>query len=349
MSGYKTMILGGAMTLLGGYQGCSNFNKYIESDKKITTEITMAGATTTLNKEQGSISMESCLENAEKGSELFKNKNLAIFWNDLDFYEGNNLTKLISVAKQQAREIGMLDQAYKTKIIPENAPNWVRQTYQNNVPSDLIASSTIIKRLSDNEFLSAIRDAYEGLNDAVSGGVVVSGEGTNSNNMSLLDILDEAKNNAWLPWTDIKYKDMQNVHAHTYFALIYANMAKLDEAVNELTTAKKILDNYPDDALMSMAMEYNYLKVGYMKNSIESNAKELNDLNKLDISQKYTSGWFGQIQKKSESLGAEEIFIGDVASKLSGKQGEKSTYYWILGVLGACVFGVGLYNKLDYY
>jgi len=349
MTGYKSMIVGASMLIFGGYQGCSNFNKHIESDKKITTEITMAGATATLNKDQGVVSMELCLENAEKGSQMFKDKNLAIFWSDLAFYDGNNLTKLISAAKQQSREIGMLDEAYKTKIIPENAPEWVKQTYKNNVPSDILTSSTIIQRLSDNEFLSAIRDAYEGLNDAVSGGVVVSGNGVNSNNMSLLDILNEAKSNAWLPWTDLKYKDMQNAHAHTYFALIYANMAKLDEAVTELGLAKTILDKYPDDALASMAMEYDYLKVGYMKNSIESIAKELNDLNKMDMSRKYTSGWFGQIQKKSESLGTEEIFIGDVASALSGKQGERSTYYWILGLAGLALGISGVVRKQNEY
>lgn len=339
--GKTLMGLGVVAILAGGYNGCKEYMKGIDADRYNTTIISLAGATTTLSKSQGSMSMESLIEEAANYSKTWKDENLGIFYG-LEQYNGNNLIELLETAKQHAKELGMLDQAHKTGKLPEDAPHWVRIAYVNTV-ADKNNNDIKYKRLLDSELGQQIQIAYESFNDAVSGGVVVK-EKVKTNNMSLIQLLDNAASKSWWPWTDAGYRDMNKAYAHTYFALIYANMAKLDKAVNELEKARTVLDTYPETADLALTFDnYKSLTIGYLKGSIISAQNELKSLDNMPIEYKYTAGWWGKIQKKAESLGSNDIFIGDLANTFDYKYDQRSALWWVGGLVGLfALAGLGI-------
>jgi hypothetical protein len=86
----------------------------------------------------------------------------------------DNLANILDDAKLHAHGIGLLDEAYRSNKLPEDAPEWVRMTYQNTLPSE--TDTLPMKRLLSSEMAKTISSAYEAFNDAVSGGVNASGE-----------------------------------------------------------------------------------------------------------------------------------------------------------------------------
>jgi len=335
----KTLIVGGlALAVFAGYKGCSDFNNGIRADKQIITPIKLAGATITAGANQSSQSMESLLTEAMINSKKHAGENTAIYYKT-DIYSVDNLTELLSTAAQHAKELGMLDNAYKTGQLSSDAPQWVRLTYENCVPPQ--ETNMNLRRLLSSEFSGVIGTVYESFNDAVSGGVIVSGEKVETQNMSLINILDDAAGKSWWPTSHANYTAMNNATAHTYFSLIYANMGELDKVNVELNKALTILEKYPDNADLAVIIPgYKNLNMGYLKNTVKDAIKEFDGLNNVDSDKKYTRGWWGQVQKKAESLGSNDMFIGAIAQDQKGRYDSKSTIWWIAAIVGGAALGV---------
>ncbi len=343
--GLKTIATAG---VLFGFFSCYKFVDNIATalniDKKIGKVVELAGATTTIGAvENDMMSMESLLREAVDNAKERKGENSAI-WYKSDVFEIDRLIEVLEVAKQHAYEVGILDHAYTDGYLADDAPEWIRITYDNCVPAEDIPLN--YHRLFSSELGAITTVVYETLNDAVSGDAQPSDD-RGTTNMALVSIMERAADKAWWNPIDTDYIPMCNAWGNTYFALIYSNMGKLDKAIELLEDSKNILDQYPDDTDLAIVCNgIKTLTIGDLKKSVGSGIYEFKKLNEMPDDKKYTQGWWGQIQKKSESLGASDVFIGDLINGHEGRY-ETSSILWLLSALAS--FGLAFGVSRNYY
>jgi hypothetical protein len=327
--------IGVLAALLFGYKTYKNIGDTIKFNSKITSSIALSGATTTISKLQNvksDQSMESMLEEALINVRTYKDENFAIFYHT-EFYNSNNFIELIEESIKRAKELGMLDQAYKTGKVDDSAPDWVKYTFNSIKPKD--NQNPQENRVLSSELGSVVKNMYEAFGDAVSGGVTVSGDNVKVSNMALVCMLDNVSTKAWWPTSHANFSDMKNAWANTYFALLYANMGNLKKATDHLTKTSEILDKYPDNADLAIIVPgYKNLTMSYLKGSVKSAIDELNALDNMDIKDKYTSGWWGNVQKKAQSLGSGDVFIGEISKSYSNRLKTRIILWGVLGLGG---------------
>jgi tetratricopeptide (TPR) repeat protein len=333
--------VGACLALLSGYKIISNICSYLDVDKKIEKNIAVAGATTTAGKKEGVLSMEELLEEALENSKQWNGQNSAIFFKS-QMYSMDNLQDILKTAIQHAHEIGMLDDAYKTNELSADAPEWVKLSFENCQPDD--NASLKYRRLFSSELGGTVDASYEAFNDAVAGGAVPEDRQVKQTNMALVDLMERAADRSWWSPIDVDVTPMNNAWAHTYFSLIYSDMGKLGKAVEELKKAQGILYKYPDSTELTIVRsDLKTLTIGYLKKSIQSAISEFEGLDKMPAELKYTRGWWGQVQKKSESLGADNVFIGNMADHYGGRYGCAAGLWFLPLALGIAIAAGGYF------
>ena len=157
--------------------------------------------------------------------------------------------------------------------------------------------------------------------------------------MALVNLMESAANYSFFsPW-DVDFTPMNDAWGNTYVSLIYADMGQLKNSIEYLNRAKASLNKFDDDTdLTIIRSDIKTLNIGFLKNAIGSAIHEYRELDNMDPELKYTSGWWGQVQKKSESLGASDVFMGDMADQMGGKRLWASGL-WFIPLLA----GVGTY------
>ena len=343
--GKALLGVGSLLTLFSGYKIISNTSTYLDVDKKIEKKIGSSGGTVVTGKKEGILSMEELLEEAYNNSKQWEGVNSALVFKS-EMYNMENMQEILKAAIQHAHEIGMLDDAYTSGELPEDAPEWVKITYENCKPDWRMSLKE--KRLLSSEFAGVIGTVYEAFNDAVSGGVQAKGN-VSQTNMALIDSMEKAANWSYGSPIDVDVTPINNAWAYTYFSLIYSDMGKLEKAVENLELADEILSEYPDDLDLTIARsDIDTMNIGRLRKSINSAIYAFRVLDGMNPEMKYTQGWWEQVKKKSESLGSSNVFIGDMADKFGGRYGQ-AALIWILPlVLGAgLTVGGYLSNKED--
>lgn len=338
----NTLLVGGSIALvLFGYKGCEYHQESLDVDRKIEQYTGMAGGVTKASSlDTTEITMETLLGDAEKNAQKWKGENSAILY-DIDIYSMDNIIDLIHDAKLRAREIGLLDNAYKVGYLSPEAPEWVVATYANLKSNK--KDDKKYNRLVSSELAGTIQTVYESFNDAVSGEVTVTGKDVSTNNYALVSILENAADASFWSPSDASYTKMNNAWSHAYFSLVYSGMGRLDKAVENLEKTATILSEFSDDVdLAVVRSDLPTYEMKHLKSAVKSAINEFKELDAMPLEDKYTQGWWGMVQKKSESLGSSDCNIGELSSYFGGKLGTKSIINWSLaGVLGLGLLGLG--------
>jgi tetratricopeptide (TPR) repeat protein len=326
-------IVFGILTVVFMVFGISTCSRYLHIDKETVKTFSLAGSMTTLQKSDSILSMQQLLEEAYEDFGHRHGDNSAVFWRT-SLYEADNLLQLTEYAARRAYDLGTLDAAYKTGILAVQAPAWAKKTYAQFKTDESYPPA--INALLSSEMGKVISSVYEAFNDAISGGAI-SSEGE-STNMALIDNLKKACGRTF--WKiRIKHRHMRNAHGYAYIALLYANMGDIDQAVAYLEKSYEQLKFYSDDQNIAI-FRHNVktLEMGGLKKSLRSAITELQALRDIPEEYKYTAGWWQQLQKKAESLGADDVYLGDMADSYASKIGTRSIFWWLLTIIAFVLF-----------
>jgi tetratricopeptide (TPR) repeat protein len=343
MSGIgKGIIIGGlVLAAYSGYRCISNWSQWLDMDKKVHNVLVATAATTVASsKDPNVLSMESLVDEALASAKQWKGKNTALIFKST-YFQMNNLIDLLEDTKVHLYDIGLLDTAYKTGKLPENAPEWVKRTIGGCKASP--TAEPLLKWLGSSELGSLVGTIYEAAGDSISGGQHIEGEASAST-YSLCEIMERAAGQAYTNPFDVDVTPMCNAFAHTYFGLIYANMGKLDKAVSQLKQTSNILEQYDDSIDLSFWRDdVKTYTMKDLKALVYSATVELDSLDHVPDNVKYNEGWWKQVQKKAESLGTDNVSLPDLADDIGGKLGERAALWGILGVLGGlAIAGLGV-------
>ena len=289
------------------------------------------------------VSMEASLKKAVQNAESWEGINPAILWKT-PYSDVNEFRTLATYAAKQSKAIEDLRTAMNTGKLPSplEAP-WIGQVYEMLSPGS--GDTPRMRRLVLSEIGKTVSDAYESLNDVISGGQRFS-ERTETIDRSLVYILESAA--GWRSFIGGEANDYQQAAARVKVAHILANMGAIPDALVKLEQAYKLMDHYPDSKNLSLFRDVATLNQGTLKRSILSAIQTLREVEGANPAMKYSAGWWGQVSKFGESIaGKETPCLTDLADNISDRYALRA--WWDVAFIALFGFFTWVCWKVDRY
>lgn len=341
------------LTILSlGYSALNVWNMHT-FDKYVIKQIEIAANVPSVSSSESTsdLSMETSLRNAKSQLNVSRLENPAIIWKT-PLTEISTLDDLLEKSIERSKQIGQLQESFRTGKVQSDAPQWVKDAhskldlktiYSNLSQNEADIISRIIPtltELADSEYGQRIGSEYEALNTVVAGGTRTQGKSLSERNRSLLDTLSKAS--GWRSIIRFQADDYKNTHAHVFIGYLMANMGYLSEGLKHFHEAKKLMDKYPDNQNLAIIRDTPELNQKTIKDLINSSIIELEKLDK--DSSKYSTGWWKRLRYYNQSIGGQvNPSIQDVSEEIYGRYSKR--FFWT-GILGLGFFFLaGRFNK----
>jgi|APSaa5957512622_1039677.scaffolds.fasta_scaffold47519_2 hypothetical protein len=333
--------------LFFGYKAVDNAAEWHSWDKHVTKHVEVANGAMTAAKKEGVTSMEESLDTANANAEPWTDQNPGIIW-PTSYSDVNTFRELTEKAARRSQEIGQLESALSTGILPTSSPvaEWVRATVISlDTDSE---DSALLRRLAYSEKSGTIASSYEALNDVIAGGSRVSGEKVNTEDRSLVYILDRA--GGWRSIVRFQGDDYKTAAALTKVAVIDSNMGHLPDAIENLEKAHTMIEHYPDSKNLAIWRDVATMNQGTLERSMVGAVQKLKELDDTNPVHKYSEGWWDRVAKLTESIGGQETpCLTDLSDNISSRYSTR--LFWdisLLAAFGAASFA-GFYSCRDSY